>query len=345
MKNLSLFLLISLFLGFQPTAQAQNFSLEFDGDDDEVQIPLNQGFLGENFTIEGWFKCNQTGVHQVIFSGFLNPSVSSVVVYVEIEETGDLRFLYRPEGTFTNSFEVFSTQTVDDGEWHHFAVVKEDNRLLKMYLNGILENLTCIVATNIAQPIYIDFGANRFSPADSYRNFNGNLDDLKTWTIAKSNREILADYKKEHTGTEEGLYNNYKFDVPSDTIFDCSINKNHGIRVGGSGSNDKPQFSSDGPALTNADCGFFFVGTDDELLGRDQQIQIYPNPTDQEAVISTGNIEKSDAQIFNQAGQLVRQFKIEGGVSKFSTANLPAGMYELRVVSREGIAVAKFVKR
>lgn len=341
-KLLRIFFL-SLF-GLPLFGQTDNFALQFDGVDDHVELPKYSSLLGNNFTVEGWIKCTANGQHQNIVFAYPAPNLIVGSLGIEVHsQTGALRFFYAANSSST-FFDFYSIKAVDNSQWTHFACVKEDNRILKIYLNGVLDNVLCIDAANIDQPVLVEFGRNVYATNSNLRPFNGKMDDLKIWDIAKSNREIFNDFQQEHDGTEAGLLHNYKFDVQSDTIFDCSANKNHGTRKGSSGANNKPQFSTDFPALTNAECSFMFVGTHESASEKLGPIQLVPNPATSEVTISLPNHRDADARLFDQTGKLVRHFTIVNGVKTISTAGLPAGVYELQVATPIGVSSAKLVK-
>jgi hypothetical protein len=250
-------ILIYFFLIFQCTANAQNFSLNFDGTDDVVTLPKNNGILGNSFTIEGWFKTTSNVNPQSILIGYFDPQVANGSIGIEVQNSGILRFFYKP--IIGTAEQMNSTITLNDNLWHHFAYVKESNFILKMYIDGVLNNTQNIISTNIDVPLFFDLGINRFASANNFRHFKGNIDDLKIWTVAKSSNEILTSYLSEHSGSEQFLFSNYKFDVPSDDIFDCSLPRNHGKRFGTAGVNFTTQFSTDVPQLTDVNCGIGFT--------------------------------------------------------------------------------------
>jgi hypothetical protein len=335
--------LIYLLLFIQLTTNAQNFSLNFDGTDDVVELPKNAGVLGNNFTIEGWFKTTENVNPQSILIGFYNPTIIDGPIGIEVQNNGLLRFVYKPiNGIFD---EMYSTIAVNDDQWHHFAYVKEENRVLKMYIDGAINNIICINTSNITLPLFFDLGINRFATANNLRHFLGNIDDIKIWTIAKGGHEIFNEFMSEQSGTEQFLFSNYKFDIDSDTIFDCSLQKNHGRRLGTDGSNLTTQFSTDFPPLTDVDCGIGFTGTNGIEFKKVHPIKIYPNPSIEEITILLEDTAQAEAQIFSNDGKFIQKFKIDNGTRIVSTTQLPTGVYELRVVGTNGISTATFIKQ
>jgi hypothetical protein len=214
-----------------------------------------------------------------------------------------------------------------------------------MNIYGELHNAIFINTSNIEQPLFFDLGINRLASAANYRHFLGNIDDIKIWTVAKSSDEISNEYLHEQSGTEQFLFSNYKFDVVSDTIFDCSFQKNHGKRFGTAGTNFKTKFSTDFPQLTDVDCGIGFTGTNETELKKANQIAIYPNPTSEEITIILDNTEQTVAHIISNDGRFIQKFKIMDGTKMISTNQLPIGLYELRVISAACVSIAKFIKQ
>ncbi len=74
-------------------------------------------------------------------------------------------------------------------------------------------------------------------------------------------------------------------------------------------------------------------------------IEIYPNPATQELTISSVSFNNAIYTIFDLEGRTVVQGQLKGLQTTLSIENLNAGLYLLKVQTRDGIAVEKVVKR
>lgn len=221
-------------------AAAQNNSLLFDGTNDYIQT-TSPGITGSaERTVEAWVKTSWSGTQRVILNWGVQATSSR---YTFSMNGGNIRIEVQGNGV-SGSF-------IGDGTWHHVAATF-DNSLPsdkhKLFVDGVMvagSNLT--VATN-TQPGDIIIGRR----VDGINYWQGNIDDVRAWNVARSAGEIAANMNTELTGTEANLifYSKFDDDMASCDVVDCSTGQNHGARMGGG-----PQFTSDVPAgITDADC-------------------------------------------------------------------------------------------
>lgn len=118
------------------------FGRRFDGMNDfiKVQNPRNQALSfdsSESFTIEAWFNSKGTGGHTIVRKG-LAPVPGYLLrlfhgrVQGQIGNRGD----GNPPDTLLT---VTSTNTYNDGRWHHVVFVRDrERRKLFLYVDGVL---------------------------------------------------------------------------------------------------------------------------------------------------------------------------------------------------------------
>jgi len=345
-------ILVSLAISIT-SAYGQNFSLHFDGEDDYAIFPACEAQTFPSFTIEGWFKCKPSNEPQVIFMSFLDIPEKNANVTIEVRETGLLRFNYRPIAVVLGGENLLSNTVVNDNIWHHFAAVKgnfDPNKGgeggLKLYVDGILEAEKTGFFDDITIAPIFEIGRNRYEFTANYRLFKGNIDDFKIWHRAKYSFEIFNDRTSESGGLETGLYNNYKFDIDTDTVYDCSAFKRHGARKGASGTNNLPQYSPVIPSLVDKICEFQSVGVLDELLnqGMDELALISPNPVSE--ILNVELIENREihAQIYASDGRLIRSITFAEKVNRIDVATLQSGAYFLKLSNQKTTRTHPFIK-
>lgn len=336
-----------LFVAISVTsAYGQNYSLHFDGTDDYALLPKSEALIFPSFTIEGWFKCQPFSNPQTVLMSFLDIPDRNANVTVEVRENGLLRFNYRSVAEVLGGDDLFSTTVVNDNVWHHFAVVKEGNERIWLYLDGFPEAVSCGFYPTINVVPITELGRNRYDFSLNYRALKGNIDDLKIWNRAKNCREIFNDYKSESSGVELGLFSNYKFDINQDSIYDCSINKKHGTRKGVLGANNLPQYSTDIPTLMDKICEIQFVSVDDELQnpGSDALALITPNPASEILKVTLIENQKILGQIYTADGKLIRTFSFTDKFNDVDVSTLPSGAYFLKLNNDKTSQMHPFIK-
>ena len=173
--------------------------LGFDGIDDGVV--LNSSLLSSNtneLTYELWLKPYQLGG----FSALLNHDNWSTG-YVHFQFHGN-NIGFDVNGGNDNVFSyAFNTNT-----WYHVALVYSSTAgTLKFYVNGLLlDTVTNNTFPSIAGNVPISMGT-----WANGRFFNGAMDEVRIWNVARTQSEIQSNMNSELAGTETGLVAYYPF--------------------------------------------------------------------------------------------------------------------------------------
>jgi len=203
MKKLIL-LTINFLLFYLPLFSQQENSLNFDGGNDYINIPDASFSNSSDYTIEGWFK--SSSLLQTLFDGIKTGTTFSYL-HIEIQTNGTLRFLHRAPAGISGGTDIYSTSVVNDGNWQHFAAVKGNDNKTRLYVNGLLEATSTSTVTNITENISINLGRNH----NDARYLEGNLDEFRFWSTARTATEIQNSMNVELTGSESNLVNYYPF--------------------------------------------------------------------------------------------------------------------------------------
>ncbi|MFN7013854.1 MAG: LamG-like jellyroll fold domain-containing protein, partial [Bacteroidia bacterium] len=189
--------------------------LNFDGTNDMVGLgsSLSSTLNGANFfTAEAWINVpNTTGVKTIVGNHISNGA----------------QFNLRIDGSRLNGFLGFgaygantSIGSIVANTWHHVAMVYNDTTL-KLYIDGIeAASVNIPLAYSLqtsAQPYMI--GASGYGGEF----FNGSIDEVKIWNIAKTPDQLLATKNCELQGTESGLIAYYKFNQGVDQANNSAI--------------------------------------------------------------------------------------------------------------------------
>ena len=109
---------------------------------------------------------------------------------------------------------------------------------IKLYVDGLLDQSLPASGTisDTSDPVLI--GGNSSFPIPSYA-WNGRIDEVRIWNVARSHAEILATLWTSLNGDEAGLVAYFQFDEgvaggdnsnpPVDTLPDLTANGNNGV--------------------------------------------------------------------------------------------------------------------
>jgi Concanavalin A-like lectin/glucanases superfamily len=113
-------------------------------------------------------------------------------------------------------------------QWVHFAMVY-DLASVRLYANGILAQATQPCTLLNTSRTQLTIGGN---PRGSY--FNGQIDEFRVWTVARTAGEIMATMNKRLVGNETGLGGYWRFDdaVGATTAVDSTTTGGHTAHIG-----------------------------------------------------------------------------------------------------------------
>ncbi|MEM7116269.1 MAG: choice-of-anchor D domain-containing protein [Chloroflexota bacterium] len=182
--------------GTATTATANGNALSFDGTNDSVTTAATATTATNNVTIEA--LVNRTGsdsaTRAIVYNG--NASSNGYGFYLQ---TGTIQLLAGGVGF------IDSGVALPPGDWHHLAAVVQSGSWT-IYLNGE------IIGTGSGAPTAptttLSIGSNHAGTD----NFDGAIDEVRIWTVARSQAQIQANMSSRLTGGESGLVAYYTFD-------------------------------------------------------------------------------------------------------------------------------------
>lgn len=183
----------------------QNNALAFDGVNDYVSAPLATT-TQDNVTLEAWVNWKgTTGKNQfIVLNG--NSGSSGYALYVNNWQNANGNVV----GILCGGVAAMSSvQTLTPNTWQHLAAVK-NNGTWKLYINGVVATLDMDGAIpNI--PTASTFIGSSNVPGDE--NFNGLIDEVRIWNVARTQSEILSTMGGlSSPSTATGLAAYYTFD-------------------------------------------------------------------------------------------------------------------------------------
>ena len=158
-------------------------ALQFDGVDDYVSVPQSIDLTTSGYTAGVWFKTDATGSRDLLA---LTNASGNHGVLLEQTSDGRLRYLHRPVFGNSGGTNVFSTETYNDGAWHHAAIVKDATHM-RLYVDG-QEVGSAAVTADLAETTVLTIG--RLSHSISARYFKGELDDVQIYDRGLTAEEV-----------------------------------------------------------------------------------------------------------------------------------------------------------
>ncbi|TVR14292.1 MAG: LamG domain-containing protein [Balneolaceae bacterium] len=224
MKPFYSILLLVLLCATFSASLAQTSSLKFNGTDSYVQLDTVLPIGSTSNTVEMWIRVPFPGTEGLgtnqrvgILLGNFNSSPNAGW---EVHSQGDLRFWWN-----NGQIDIRGTTTdLRDNAWHHVAIVrdKENNRILG-YIDGNLEFEHASAGTDINFTTTHKLGADNRATGTPY--FHGEMDEIRIWSVARTQEQIRENLLKQLAGDETGLIAYYRMtDGSGTTLTDNSTN-------------------------------------------------------------------------------------------------------------------------
>lgn len=218
-------------------------ALDFDGTDDFVRIPDSpvHDFSAGDFTVEAWiYPYANGGTGQRIvnnrgtgsggsYKGFqLKIDATATAWRINDASIDDASGNYRACANCGNQY------TVDN--WHHIAMVYSSAlNTLNFYVNGTLDGTVSVpvgygdIDNNLPLAIGAAISANG-SEGTYSQFFEGKIDEVKIWNVARTQTQLSNDMLTVPTGSEAGLVAYYNFENGSGTtLSDLTATANDGV--------------------------------------------------------------------------------------------------------------------
>lgn len=298
--------------------------LHFDGTND--YIPLTHFEKTNEFTIEAWVK-NDYDSGTIICWGKNTNDTSHTKLRVD---DGDVDFY-----TYDNVNDVSSTISSSihiNSNWHHIAVVKNANPTnnLEIYVDGVL-GATGTVNINITSDNLL-IGGRTYNNSGSFEFYEGELDEIRIWNVARTATQINASKDCELLGNENGLLAYYKFNQGYNQANNTAISTLTNSVTGGSNGvlnnfnlyGTKSNWLNGSPITSGVTCAS--LGTDDFLSSND--FQVYPNPSS--GIFNIETKENTLFEVYDVTGRKVKSQKATSATSQVDLSGYNNGVYFLK---------------
>jgi len=206
-------------------------AIYLDGDGDYVLFPQSSNLdaLTSTITIEAWYNVSTKNYYNTILSKGPSNFFFQAMGY---SSQNPSFFLLDMDFDYQNAINYYGrlvmTKTTLPDKWHHIAFTYDvQTGIVKVYYNGDL-----LHSTTASKPIKpgtgpLRIGARVYDEYPEY--FCGMLDEVRIWSVVRTDDQIKANYKKQLTGNETGLSAYYDFNSAlNGVILDKSPNQNNG---------------------------------------------------------------------------------------------------------------------
>jgi hypothetical protein len=202
-------------------------ALDFDGTNDSVIVANDLNLRPTNtITVETWVKYNSLTQYTGPFT-HLQDNATNESGYGITYLNSQIRFWLVTENMGAGDHNDNPGTTINTDTWYHIAGTY-DGTTIKFYLNGVL-------SASEAKTGNIDWD---FPPTDfrigAYHDdethyFDGSVDEVRVWNVARTQAEIQANMYSPLAGSESGLVGYWPFEEGSGTTAsDLTANGNNG---------------------------------------------------------------------------------------------------------------------
>lgn len=237
-----------------PELSAAQYTLEFDGVDDYVNVLHHSSLNPSAVTVMAWVNPFTTsGNRNVVFKGDHQYAM----------QLREGKILFGSKSSVGAYSEFLGSLVVSANTWTHVAIT-HDGSIRKLYVNGVLDPITSSQSglfTGDTNPLRIGIHYSLFEP------FDGIIDEVAIYNRALAAEEIVASTFGQLTGNEPNLVGYWDFDEGGGQIaYDLSGNGNDGYLGSDPNAVDASDPTWVASDLMNSIQPDLLIRTDDELL-------------------------------------------------------------------------------
>lgn len=229
------------------------YGIEFDGVDDYINCGNDSSlvFGDGDFSLEVWIKTTGTGYNSqyILQMGSTNAGDDSEWGYATYKDGRVNIWLYDFDGDYVD---LYSTITVNDGNWHHLVAIRNSNtKILKIYVDGVEDTNETYITCNLSKiGNNLAIGKDNSGTA-SINIFNDTIDEVHIYNRSLSTDEIMEHY-------QNGIGNRSILGAGESFIYDYSLS-GHVLDSFGSTLADAIVQVVGGSSSTSNTSGFYSV--------------------------------------------------------------------------------------
>jgi hypothetical protein len=224
-----------------PRVFASNRVLSLDGDGDYVEMADSEilNDIGSQVTMEVWVRPEEYPGNMWIALIHKTDERAPTHLYrgnrsyvLQLHGLGFIELASAPEGQGQFSLNSPGGLIALDNWYHIAGVVDAKNDLMSIFINGVE-----VARQNSGRNIHISklplrIGDSHEVESQNQYPFQGQIDEVRIWNVARTQEEIQATMFSGLSGREPGLVGYWTFDDVEDTITDLSPSGAHGKLMG-----------------------------------------------------------------------------------------------------------------
>jgi PAS domain S-box-containing protein len=230
----ALAVIVVLLLGLAPALgqgpATPNHVLDLDGTNSYVELPPNIFTNLTEATVEGWVKWERFRQHARFFDFGRQGGLMGVYT-----DAGGTRLIFELSRNNNNPLIQVMVRGLCTNQWFHIAAVSGPGGM-KLYVNGALVGS----ATHTGSFSWIGSGEHNFlgrsnwreSKPESNEDFQGQMDEVRVWRLARTEAQIRQTMFQHLSGQEPGLAGLWNFDDPRQPGRDASPGQHDGQLLG-----------------------------------------------------------------------------------------------------------------
>jgi hypothetical protein len=199
-------------------------ALSFNGANNYVSVPVVNLSTNNAMTLEAWIK--PADLTNSAYSEIIRQQGPGATDWLLAFQTNGTRLTFglRAGGTLQQLAVPINATNYVDGNWHHIAATY-DGLVTSLYRDGALIG-------SLSQTGAISFAGSAAAIGASYNGsasefFNGVIDEVRVWNIARSAAQIKLYMGQSLAGTETGLAAYWRFDEGTGTAAGDSTGNGH----------------------------------------------------------------------------------------------------------------------
>jgi hypothetical protein len=233
---------------------AQGTSLHFDGTNDYVNCGNASSLnITGSITVEAWINADTWNANSWGGTIVSKDNTNQTGYALRCGNNGMLSFVIGSGGAW---HEVLSAAVMSTGRWNYVVGVY-DGATMSIYVNGVLAGQQSLTGSIGVSALSMYVGN---SPGFPTRFFDGKIDEVRLFNVARTEAQIRSDMCNTLTGTETGLVNYWQFNNGSGTTLSDVVGSSTGT-------------------LTNMDAATCWV---------ESYAMVVPAPTAASSILTTG---------------------------------------------------------
>ena len=219
-------------------------SMTFDGNGDFVQVPYDNSFNVSDLTIESWvYTGDLYGAQGIFEKGDINTQ------YVFFFGAAQLKFrTYHLTGSNTMSVSPASIGLTPNN-WYHLAATY-DGANKKIYVDGTLQATYACTGAITNSTVGSVIGAIGGGTFHGNYYWDGKLDEVRVWNVARTANEIVSNYQSNIPPTSPGLIGYWNFEEGSGTTTENLVDNQSATLNGDAVFNTTPCPVNSSPSLS-----------------------------------------------------------------------------------------------